>query len=51
MGIMLDTSLGIYYKGKNKLSIVSLKVIMMIGTQEDNPHKENSYMMLIRSTT
>ena len=34
--IMLDTSLGIYCQGQNKLSIVSLKVIRMIGIEERN---------------
>ena len=34
MSIMLDTYLGLYFQAQNKLLIVSLKGIIMIGTQE-----------------
>ena len=36
---MLDISLGIYYQGKTQPSIVSLKIWMMIGSQEHNLSK------------
>ena len=34
MMIMLDTSLGLYFQVQTKLSIVSLKELRIIGTQE-----------------
>ena len=50
MRIMLDTSLGIYCKVQTRLSIVSLKRLRIIGTQEQNSCQENSFAMLPRST-
>ena len=37
MMIMLDTSIGIYCQGQNKLSILSLQVLRMTGTQKSIP--------------
>ena len=50
MRIMLDTSLGFYYQYQTQLSIVSLKGISMIGTNEEKSHQEKSFIMLPRST-
>ena len=38
MRIMLDTSLELYYQYQTQLSIVSLKGISMIGTNEEKSH-------------
>ena len=50
MGIMLGTYIRLYCEVKTQLSIVSLKVLRMIGTQEHNPYKETLFIMLLRST-
>ena len=47
---MLDISLGIYCQGQTKTSIVSLKGINMIGTQEEKYQQDNSFIMLLIST-
>ena len=39
MSIMLETSLGIYFQGQTQLSILLLKVLRMIGTQEHKSHQ------------
>ena len=38
---MLDTYLGIYCQGQNKISIVSSRELRMVGTKEDNSKQEN----------
>ena len=50
MRIMLDTYLERYCQGQNQLSIVSLKGLRMIGSQEQKSYKETSLRMLFRST-
>ena len=50
MIIMLGTSLGKYCQVQTQLSIVSLKGISIIGTQEEKSQHENSFRMLPRST-
>ena len=47
---MLDTYLGIYCQGKTQSSIVSLKLLRMIGTQEQKYQHYNSLGMPLRST-
>ena len=50
MSIMLDTYLGLYCQDQTKLSIVSLKVISMIGTQEQKYYKGTALINLLRIT-
>ena len=50
MRSMLDIFLGIYCLGKSQLSIVSLKLLIIIGTHKDICHQENSLRMLLIST-
>ena len=51
MGIMFVTSLWVYCQGRTQPSIVSLKVLRMIGKQEEKSYQENLLIMLLRSAT
>ena len=48
--IMLDTYIGIYYQAQTQISIVSFKVISMVGTHKQKSLKETSFIILMRST-
>ena len=49
--IILDTSLGVYCQVQTQPSIVLLKILSIIGIQEENLQQDNTFIMILRSTT